>query len=118
MMRAALMILLACCLAGCVTKEPKPSHPAPVVGEPKLSPEQIVTLKGRLDKLRVGMGRDQVMEILDLSSLNVRSWADSSSSGVTYNFGNGHSLTVALDKGDYTSTLRWAKFDGELWPKQ
>ena len=63
------------------------------------------------------MPRGKVMEILDLSSFNVHYFADASSSGVTYHIENGHVLTVALDPSDYDSLLRYAKFDGELWPK-
>ena len=123
-MRKALLILLSACLVGCATKHPAPSKPDPAaaaMGLPdpanKLTPQQITQLKSRLDQLRVGMSRARVMEILDLSSFNVRSYADTSSTGITYNIEHGHILTLALDSGDYDSTLRWARFDSEMWPK-
>jgi hypothetical protein len=114
-MRLVLLLLMACCLAGCVTKQPKPAPPAAT--EPQLTADDIAQLKSRLDLLRVGMGRDQVMDILKLSTFNARSYADTTSTGTTYNFGNNHSLTLAMDAGNYASTLRWARFDGEMWPK-
>ena len=83
----------------------------------RLSLEQIAQLKGRLELLRVGMSRAKVMEILNLSSFNVRYFAHAHITGITYRLERGHTLTLAMAAGDYDVTLRWARFDGEVWPK-
>ena len=83
----------------------------------KLTPDQISQLKSRLDQLRVGMSRAKALQTLDLPSFNVRYYQDFRASGVTYTFEHGHALTLAWNAGDYDATLRWARFDTEMWPK-
>jgi hypothetical protein len=117
--------MLACFVAGCATNGaddqrreaaiaaanglPDPAH--------RLTPEQVAQLKSRLDQLRVGMGRAMALQILDLPSFNVRYYEDINTTGATFNFEHGHTLTLAWREGDYDATLRWARFDSEMWPK-
>jgi hypothetical protein len=124
-MKAPLLLLLACILIGCKTDEtkqgPKPAAttaaPKKIYGTPdNLTPEQIAQLKSRLNQLQAGMSRARVLEILDISSINARSYASANTTGITYHIETGHTLELGLQAGDYDSTLRWARFDGETWP--
>src|SRR5579872_3019393 len=90
-----LLLSIACCLAGCATKHqrgsravPPPAPPPPVTNAaPTVEPEIIGTLpdpnkglsdkdvdelKRRLGTLKKGMARDQVLQILNLSSFDVK----------------------------------------------
>ncbi len=103
-----------------VTVSPAPTvEVADGVPDPnsRLTPAQIAQLKSRLELLRVGMTRTKVLEILNLSSFNVRYYAHAHPTGLTYRLEHGHTLTLAMAAGDYEVTLRWARFDGEVWPK-
>jgi outer membrane protein assembly factor BamE (lipoprotein component of BamABCDE complex) len=124
-MRTLLLLLLACCLAGCAThKADEQRRDAALAAandlpdpSSKLTTNQITQLKTRLDQLHIGMSRAKVLQTLDLPSFNVRYYQDFRSSGVTYNIQRAHMLTLAWNAGDYDATLLWARFDGELWPK-
>ena len=116
-MRITLLLLLACWVAGCATNRAEDQRREAAVaaanGLPdpanKLTPEQIAQLKSRLDQLRVGMGRAIALKILDLPSFNVRYYEDFRTTGATFNFGHGHTLTLDWEEGDYDATLRWAR---------
>ncbi len=82
-----------------------------------LSREDITQLRHRLDLLRKGMTRDQALEILDLSSFNVRVTSHVGSYGTIYFLEHGHKLLLSLEEGTDAITLRWAELDGEIWPK-
>ena len=138
-MRTSLLssILIACCITGCALKPhtapitappPAPITAAPPAVEPEivgdlpdpsksLSPADVTELRHRLDLLQKGMTRDKALEILNLSSFNVRVTSQVSSFGKIYFLEHGHKLLLALDAGTDAITLRWAEFDGEIWPK-
>ena len=123
-MRKIFFIAVACSalvgLLGCQNDRSN-APPPPGAGLPdpntKLTGDQTEELKNRLDKLEVGMPRAKVLEIIDLSSFNVHYYSDASSSGMTFRFEGGHVLIIGFDAGDYDSTLRFVKLDGESWPK-
>ena len=122
-MRIPILILMACCLAGCAANQSPPplsaTDAANGVPDPaaRLTPAQIAQLRSRLDQLRVGMSRAKVLEILNLSSFNVPSIAYANQSGIRYKIEHDHNLELGMKAGDYDYTLRWAKFDGEVWPQ-
>jgi hypothetical protein len=131
-----LLLLIACCIAGCATKQhkappvaptPPPTTAAPIV-EPEivgtlpdpsktLSPADIAQLKQRLGLLQKGMTRDKALEILDLASFNVRVTSHAGTFGIVYFLEHNHKLLLSLDTGTDAITLRWAEFDGALWPR-
>jgi hypothetical protein len=82
-----------------------------------MSVDQVSQLKGRLSQLVVGMSREKVLEIINLNSFNLHPFESANSTGLTYHIADGHTLEIGLERGDYDSTLRWARFDGEVWPK-
>ncbi len=104
---------------GCSTgKNPPPHDSGNLPGmSSELTAEQTGQLKQKLESLTVGMSRDKVIEILDLPSFSVHYFADANPTGITYRFGHGHVLTLGIKAGLDASTLSWAKFDGEVWPK-
>ena len=132
------LLLIACCVAGCDTlkksgNQPPPSPPppetnaAPVV-EPEivgtvpdekkgLSDADIEELKHRLDLLKKGMTREQVLQILNLSSFDVRITSQASGYGIVYALEHGHRLMLSLEAGPDAWLFKWAEFDGALWPK-
>jgi len=132
----SLLLSIVCCLAGCATlqrKNPPPAPPPPpttaepnvepeIVGEPPdasktLSPADIAELKGRLGLLKKGMTREQALEILNLSSFSVRVTSHAGTFGIVYFLEHGHKLLLSLEEGTDALILRWAEFDGDLWPK-
>jgi hypothetical protein len=123
MMKRILIALLAAgCLVGCSTQRapvPMDVTAIPVAPAPdhSFTPEKVIELKNRLDDLRVGMAMDKVMQILDLPSLGSRSYANATSTGISYHFGNKYTLTLVTAPADYDAVLRWAEFDGAIWPK-
>lgn len=130
------LLLIACCIAGCTIKPRKapPAAPAPppIAAEPvvepeivgtlpdpskTLSPEDIAQLRQRLGLLQKGMTRDKALEILDLSSFNVRVTSHAGTFGIIYFLEHNHKLLLALETGTDAVTLRWAEFDGLIWPR-
>jgi hypothetical protein len=142
-MRTPILLLLsiACCLAGCATKHqrgsravPPPAPPPPPVtnAAPTVEPEIVGTLpdpnKGLSDKdvdelqrrlgmLKKGMTRDQVLQILNLSSFDVKVTSQVGQFGIIYFLEHGHKLLLSLANGADAQVLRWAEFDGSIWPK-
>jgi len=125
-MRTTILLLLACGLAGCADHTPPPKlvivPDAPVVDEvpPEdrpMSPAQITELKNRLAQLKVGMSRANVHDILDISSFKLHTFEIANKTGIVYRIKEGHVLELGMTAGDYDSIFKWAKFDGELWPK-
>jgi len=115
---------MASCLTGCYTRNtpPPPLTPTDAAnGVPdqaaRLTSEQIAQLRSRLDQLKIGMSRARVLQILDLSSFNVPLFEYADTTGIRYRIEHGHRLELGLEAGDYDSTFRWAKFDGEGWPQ-
>ena len=141
-MRTPLLLLvsIACCFAGCATKQqhgprsvppPKPP-PAETNAAPVVEPEIVGTLpdpnkgmsdadmdqlKHRLDLVKKGMTRDQVLEILDLSSFNVKVTSQAGQFGIVYFLEHSHKLLLSLASGTDAQVLRWVEFDGDIWPK-
>jgi hypothetical protein len=111
-------------VAGCATQPAKPP-PADVIALPNdptlnqrmsLNANDVAILRSRLDRLRVGMTRDEVMDILNLESFHVHSFAYTNPTGITYRFQPNHTLVLATVPADYDSRFRWAEFDGDIWP--
>ena len=122
MMKISIALLTACCLVGCSThRAPVPMDVTaiPVAPEPdhSFTQDKVIELRNRLNELLVGMAMDKVMQILDLPSLGSRSYASAARSGISYHFGNKHTLTLVTAPADYDAVLRWAEFDNEIWPR-
>jgi hypothetical protein len=120
------LLLLACCLTACGTnhKTAKAAPPAAATATPddplKIRPitdAQLAELKARLGKLYKGMARETVLQTIDLESFNIHAFAIANGTGVIYHFASGHTLELSMETGDYDSLLRWARLDGEIWPK-
>jgi hypothetical protein len=124
-MRVAILALsVVLFAAGCATQpaKPPPSDVSALPNDPMLNQRlsldanDVAQLRSRLDRLRVGMTRDEVMGILNLSSFHVHSFAYTNPTGITYRFRPNHTLVLATVPADYDSRFRWAEFDGEIWP--
>ena len=122
------LALALCSLAvlagnGCTTHpQPKPAAAAVPTAVPPakatyLTGNQEAQLRSRLDKLTVGMGRDKVLETLNLDSFGVPVYANANDFGITYIIPKKHSLVILFNEGDFADTLAWAKFDNDVWPR-
>ncbi len=115
------MLVLAGCLAGCVSDEPTYTGGNDAnVSSPlsKMTFAQVVELRSRLDKLTLDMTRDKALATINLDTFNLHPFTHTASDGsITYRIPEGHVLEIAIRPGDYDGTLRWVKFDGETWPK-
>lgn len=129
------LVLIACCIAGCAIKQrkaPPVAPPPPTAVEPVIEPEIVGTLpdpsktlspadidqlKQRLALLQKGMTREKALEILNLSSFNVRVTSQAGSYGIVYFLEHNHKLLLSLETGTDAVTLRWVEFDGSIWPK-
>ena len=89
----------------------------PKVMDPELTPSQELELRHRLDQVYVGMARHKVLEVLNLESFGIPVYDDSNSTGTTLSFPKKHTITISTLEGDYDYTLRWVRFDGEMWPQ-
>ncbi|HZQ46754.1 MAG TPA: hypothetical protein VFC07_07085 [Verrucomicrobiae bacterium] len=137
-MRTPILLLLsvACCIAGCALKPQHAAPPAPpppvvtappevepeIIGElpdpnKTLSPADVTELKHRLALLKKGMTREQALEILNLSSFNVRVTSHAGAFGTIYFLEHGHKLLLSLETGTDAVILRWVEFEGDIWPK-
>lgn len=130
------LLLVACVLAGCETlkKKQKPPPPPPPqtnavpVVEPEivgtvpdankgLSDADVDEMKHRLDLLKKGMTREEVLQILNLSSFDVRITSQVSSTGIVYFLEHGHKLLLSLEPAPDALLFKWAEFDGVIWPR-
>ncbi len=106
-MRKTILLLLACCLAGCADHTPPPKvvvvSDAPVADnlppeDRAMSSEQIADLKNRLAQLKVGMSRAKVLEILDVSSFKLHTFESANKTGIVYRLKEGHVLELGHDR--------------------
>ena len=120
MIKISTVLLAACCLVGCSShRAPVPMDviAIPVAPEPdhSFTEDKVIELKNRLSEVRVGMAMDKVMQVLDLPSLGSRSYANATSSGISYHFGNKYTLTLVTAPAATVAFINGAQPCNVFW---